>query len=382
MEVHLARAFADSGHQVHVVTSTVAPAYVKQIKPGSLSANDMDGEVIITRLKPLITLGQITITRGVLEAVFQSKPDLIVVIGLGKYFPKPVYKAGIPILTLLGDNAHSYKAGSIFQRFKTRILFELFKKSVYRIALRKSYRLVAYTPESFSYAGKFLGMAEQLKLANEKHFVSLGFPHDDFFFDFQLREKNRAMLGFEPGQIIVITATRVVPEKHLENFLPQIKSLPSNFLWLVVGSDGGAYTKSFAEKATTILGKGRFKMLPFRERNGLNALYNAADIAFYTVSAISVFEALGAGLPCVLPQDKGLSHVLAFSQLAAAFEPYGTDALHTATIKIYNREAEMLNSMEKRQQRAALAKKHFSWQGISQRLIEIAALADTGTTRK
>ncbi|HKL03508.1 MAG TPA: hypothetical protein VJ911_07520, partial [Cryomorphaceae bacterium] len=88
IEVHLARAFVDLGHKVTVITSTAIPPYVKHLQN---TFGEAPEGVRVIRLKPLFKLGQIVVARGVREAVEESNPDKVIVIGLGKRFPKPVY---------------------------------------------------------------------------------------------------------------------------------------------------------------------------------------------------------------------------------------------------------------------------------------------------
>lgn len=303
IEVHLARAFAELGHEVSVVTSTVIPPYVAHLHQNFGEAPD---GVEVVRLKPFFSLGQIVRSKGVRGAVERSKPDQIIVIGLGKAFPKPALGLDVHTTVLFGDNAGSYGDSS---SGKTRLLFEIFKRGTYQKAIDKADRLVAYTPESFEAAGQMLGGKWAKKLNGQKEFISLGFHPAEFYFDENLRKAKRAELGFTDTDKVVITATRLRPEKLLEKAIPAFQN-DSASKWLLVGSANDEYSFEFQRKLARAIGKERFTILPYTDRNELNAYYNAADMALFTTPAISIIEAMGSGLPVILPEEKSLAHLI------------------------------------------------------------------------
>lgn len=304
IEVHLARAFAEMGHEVTVVTTDSVPSYVSHLHENF--GRPPEGIEVI-RLKPIFTLGQILIGRGVKDFVFLSQPDQIVVIGLGKRFPKHALGLGIHTTVLFGDNAASYGDSP---SWKTRLLFELFKRGTYQKAIKRADRLVAYTPESFEAAGKMLGGKWAKKLEQQKDFISLCFHPNEFFFDENLRRAKRTELGFSDTDQVVITATRLRPEKNLEQAIPAFAKADGNTKWLLLGSADDEYAKGLEKKLSQELGRDRFRILPLQKRADLNAFYNAADLALFTTPAISIIEAMGSGLPVILPQEKSLSHLI------------------------------------------------------------------------
>lgn len=306
IEVHLSKAFVQLGHQVSVVTSTVIPSYVSQLYSETGSAPE---GVDVVRLKPFFEIGQVVIAKGIKKAVTKVSPDMVIVIGLGKNFPKPVFGSDIPVVTLFGDNAHSYVSNSLISRMKTALLFSLFKQGAYRKAIDKSDLLLAYTPESFEAAAKMVGGRWADKLRKESGNISLGFWPSEFFFSSTGRQDKRAALGYSAETKVVITATRVKAEKGLEQAVDIFEKLPDNYVWLILGSGEDEYAKGLLETIELRIGKARFKMLPHQNRSALNDFYNAADMALYTVPAISIFEALGTGLPVVAPPEAALSHI-------------------------------------------------------------------------
>ena len=345
MEVHLSKAFAQLNHQVQVFTSDVFPSYLKNQK-GDFGSPPKG--VKVTRLKPFFSLGQILFAKGLSSAIIDFNPDLIIVIGLGKRFPKPVYKLDYHIFTLLGDNSFSYAHTGL----KARILYRLFKRPTYILGIAKSDRLFAYTPETLEVVQKSLGnhFSKKLQAAIQ---ISLGYWSNEFYFDQDLRNKWRSNLGFNTEDKVVITATRIVPEKKLEEQITHFKNAPEHVKWLLLGDTGNSYSVYLKERLEAELGKDRFMMLPYTSRVGLNAYYNAADLALFTVPAISNFEALGAGLKLRIPEIAALKKINNPDfKSSSTLQPITLDQFD------YNRH-----------QVSVEAKSHFDWLNIAEKIL-------------
>lgn len=352
----MARAFKALGHSTTVITSTAIPKYVGNLNKGF---GDSPNGVQVIRLKPRFTLGQIVIAGGIKRELNRIKPDLVVAIGLGKAFPKPVFDMKYPVVSLFGDNAYSYVNGSL----KTKILFNLFKKPTYLKAIRGSANMLAYTPESFDAAAEMMGGSEAHILRKQTRFISLGFWPDEFYCSPILRNAKRAELGYAESDKIIITATRVVAEKKLEAVIPLLAAMPPDVKWLVVGSAGDTYSRDLDENFQSFIGRGRIKMLGYASKADLNALYNAADLALYTVPAISIFEAIGTGLPVVVGEDKSLERI---SNGGYRLKPYrGVSTDLDAWAKAEN------ESEDDRMKRSLQAKKEFSWEKVAEELLRL-----------
>ena len=344
------------GHETSVITSTAIPNYVGNLKKGF---GDDPKDVNVVRLKPKFTLGQIVIAGGIKRELNKINPDLVVVIGLGKAFPKPVFSTKFRVVTLLGDNAYSYTNPSA----KTKILFSLFKKSTYRKAIRGSANLIAYTPESFEAAAKMMGGQEAETLLKQTDFISLGFWGDEFYCSSLLRTAKRAELGYNDEDNVIITATRVVPEKHLEAVIPLLAETPFNVKWLIVGSAGDEYARELDEYFQTFIGKNRVRILGYADKYNLNALYNAADLALYTVPAISIFEAIGTGLQLIASEDKSLERLWNSEYIFSLYRGVSTE--------MYGWGHAENESIEARVGRSQRAKSEFGWEKIASDILEI-----------
>lgn len=357
LEVHLSLAFAILRYEVSVITSSAIPAYVGNLNSG-FGENPEGVEVI--RLKPKFSLGQIVIANGIKKELNRLNPDVVFVIGLGKAFPKPAFETKYPIISLFGDNTYSYANGSL----KTKILFSVFKRTTYQKAIDKSKKLIAYTPESFEAAAGMMDAERAAILRKQTDFISLGFWPEDFFFSPDLRKAKRDELHFSESDKVIITATRLVPEKNLEAAIPLFEKLPKNVKWLLVGSAGDAYSKDFEAQLSKRLGKDRFKMMGYADKTTLNALYNSADLALYTVPAISIFEAIGTGLQTVLPDEKSLNHIAETGFRIAQYLQAETTL--SQWLKSEDSNIERLD-------RSKDAQSKFGWKEIAEGILTIAA---------
>src|SRR5690606_6942211 len=181
LEVHLARALKNAGYEVSVITSTAVPNYVRSTYSTELSEGESTEEGIsVHRLKPYFTLGQLVWAKGVNKRLKQIVPDLVLVIGLGKAFPKPALSSGrYKLAVLLGDNHHTYH----LLDWKQRLLRTLFKKPVYEQGIRTADRILSYTPETVEVVGGWISKNGLSLLRQKQVPISLGFDHHWFYFD-------------------------------------------------------------------------------------------------------------------------------------------------------------------------------------------------------
>jgi len=357
IEVHLARAFAQLGCKTSVITSTAVPTYVGNLYKGF---GDDPENVEVIRLKPKFSLGQIVIAGGIKRELSRINPDLVIVIGLGKAFPKPVFDSNYPVVTLFGDNAFSYADVSL----KAKFLFKYFKLPTYRKAIRGSANLIAYTPESFEAAANMVGGNDAAFLRKQTNFITLGFWPDTFYFSPLVRNAKRAELGYGETDKVIITATRVVAEKKLEAVIPLLASMPIYVKWLLVGLADDEYGKELEENPHAFIGKGRVRVLGYKQKPELNALYNAADMALYTVPAISIFEAIGTGLQATVGGEKSLERILIGGYSIAQYRGANTNLERWVQ---ENNEPD-----EARVERSLKAKYELGWEKVAQQVLEIS----------
>ncbi len=362
LEVHLARALAAAGHEVVVVTSHAVPAYVKNKVSGyPFPAISVDEGVEVRRLKPLFARGQFAISRGLMPAVKETSPQFVLVMGLGKVFPYAVL-GNTPWKTavLLGDNSHSYAHLSGWRKWWRDIV----KKPIYLRAVQNAHRLLHYTPETKDLLEDWLGAPSRQHLENKSVEISLGFNHRVFSFQPSLREQKRAELGLKEDDVLYISVGRMAENKSYDAWLDAMESLMDENLrvhLMLVGVGEDVHSQALRKRVDSGKFTSRCFLLPFALHSELLAYYNAADVGFWPITAISVFEGMGTGLFLVLPNDKSLKHIGRTGGLCSLVSENHLDVLRAAANEVGD---------DKRSLRAQKAVENFSYQSIAERVVQ------------
>lgn len=321
-EVHFARACSRLGYSVRVITSVKVPSYVQGITFSTYSAGTVltpAPAYTIQRLPAYFSAGQMVLSNGVKKAVKQFDPDLLFVIGLGKLFPGPIFELAAyndRTFTLLGDNAHSFSNGAASTRLSQRFL----KTPVYQKAIAHSKNLFAYTPSTEAIVAEQVGSVPAAILHKKLKATSLGFDEGTFFYNETLRQKERERLGLQES-FTWVCVSRFSDNKDFSPFfsgLVEMKEKGKQFRVVFAGAHGKE-AEALKRKLYDLSLLGSSIVLSFLEHEELNALYNAADAAWYPMAAISNFEGLGTGLPVLLPDDESVSHIIDGPQAGAYY---------------------------------------------------------------
>lgn len=361
LEVHLANAFHQINHEVEVFTTKVVPKYVKDVA----QIGD-DTPYKINRLETNFSLGQMVKSNDLGRAVENFEPELVICIGVGKLFPKPIYKIKnrrFKLITLLGDNEETYTSKGTIKKLKDAVVQQVFKKDVYVNAIKNSDLLLPYTPSTNEVIMQFLNAAQAKLLADKSKQISLGFDETQFYYDAIERNDQRKQLGISSDGILLATATRVVPEKKLEAVIDLVEKVNNKGIalnYIIVGfqdDDYGRQLKAYiAEKACAT----QIYCKPFSDVSQIRKYYNAADIAIFNRAAISIFEALATGLYLLLPKQKNISHILNESNGSYFNELNETTILEA-----------IKNGKEQRQSRVEMAQQ-FSYRNLANQIIELS----------
>jgi len=361
LEVHLANAFHQLNHEVKVITSHVIPSYVKSV--GKLTD---DTPYLIERLPAEFTLGQMVKSKGLVNAVESFDPDLVICIGVGKLFPQPLYKLKnrkFKLITLLGDNEETYTTRSVVKKVKNTLVQQVFKKKVYLQAIRSSDLLLPYTPSTVDIIADFIDKktATVLKLKSKQ--ISLGFDAEQHFYSKSERVEQRKALAIVEEESLLVTATRVVPEKGLEKIVDLVDAANKkgvSISYLLIGFQDDDYGKELKQYIAQKEFKDKIICKPFSSAEQTRKYYNSADVAIYSRAAISIFEALSTGLFILLPEQKNISHILT-SETGIYFESLSIEVLLES---IENRK-------EGRSKRVNEAKK-FSYRNLAKQILELS----------
>lgn len=311
IEVHLANAFHKLNHEVKVITSNVVPSYVKNIS--ELSENT---PYEIIRLNPSFSMGQMVKSNGLVAEVEKFDPDLVVCTGPSKLFPEPLYQLKnrtFKLMTTMGDNEETYTSKSLLKRLKDVVILHALKKQVYHQAIQFSDILLPYTPSTIDVIAQFVSAKDLTMLKSKSREISLGFDEANFFYNELERNELRKQLGLSEQDNLLITATRVAPEKGLEKVIDlvnEINKKGTKLNYLIVGFPNDSYSESLKQYIAQKECKNNIVCKPFSTALQTRKYYNAADVAIFNRAAISIFEALATGLFLLLPKQKNIIHIL------------------------------------------------------------------------
>jgi glycosyltransferase involved in cell wall biosynthesis len=361
LEVHLANAFYQIKHEVEVFTTGIVPNYVKDI-----AQIDDDTPYKINRLETSFSLGQMVKSKDLTKAVENFNPQLVICIGIGKLFPKPIYKIKnrkFKLITLLGDNEETYTSKGTVKKLKDAVIQKFFKKDVYLNAIKNSDLLLPYTPSTNEVIMQFLNASHSKLLTSKSKQISLGFDETQFYYDAIERTDQRKQLGISSDGILLVTATRVVPEKKIESIIDLVEAVNNKGIalsYVIVGfkdDDYGRELKAYIAKKACI---NQIHCKPFSEVAQIRKYYSAADIAIFNRAAISIFEALATGLYLLLPKQKNIGHILSESNGSYFSELNETTILEA-----------IKSSNEQRQERVEMAQQ-FSYRNLANQIIQLS----------
>lgn len=362
IEVHLANAYQKLGHELTVITSNANSSTGKHL---TTKKEEETSEYNIIRLKSWFSAGQIVMSKGIAKEIQRFDPDKVIVIGLGKVFPKEVFNIknrAFELITLLGDNETNHYRSS--KNLKRIFLQTFFKTPVYELAIKTSDRLVGYTPSTEETVKSFIKQKLKEVLSEKYSVTSLGFDPAEFNCNENERSRIREKLGIEKDDLVVITATRITSAKKIENVIDAMATLVSRghkFKYVLIGFTEHKYSQELKDYITSKELNDTVVTLPFISRSETNDYYNMADIGLWTRAAISMFEGLATGLFVMLPAQKNVSHILEGNR-GAYFSPESLLKDLEESIKNYDSSTKKMI--------AEIAKSKFSFDAIAQKLIE------------
>jgi len=321
-EVHLAKAFARSGNNVKVFTSTASVNL-----GGSLGKQDykeglfLDDKYKFAILRlPSLYYKSKAFSFQLKKEVRNFKPDLLVLLGVAKGFPYPLlndeFYATTKIVSLYGDAEEYLERKSFSDKLKAikhDIGYKLVKEPLYTKAVKYCHKIILNIPESDSYFKSFLN-EENLKIyETKKLLLYLGFDPDEYFFDENSRKKLRAGLGIKEDEVCIITSTRIIKRKNLESMIQLVDKMNSRgkkVKYIMVGFLGDDYENELKQFIAKQQFPESFICFPFLNAARIRGLYCAADAGIWLKVAISIQEAMGTGLPVILENKSSMNHLI------------------------------------------------------------------------
>lgn len=322
-EVYLARAFSRLGHQVRVFTSTaVSPSgrgLLKGEYPPGLT-RDPDYGYEILRFPALLSVRTKVLAGGLMKALKAFDPEIVVGNGIAKFFGWELVLGGheldAPLVLLFGDAAEYVRRDTSWTRFTAvghDVLHTLTKSPLYRRAVRRADRIVLNLPETETYFRRFLSRDDEATFDRKMKHLALGFDPDEFHFSASLRSDGRKELGVRETDPVLVTTTRVTPGKKLERVVDSVTSLHRDGLdvwYCLIGFLDDRYGEDLRDYIRSQPRPDRFHLYPFLTHEHVRRFYCAADAGIWIKAAISIQEAMGTGLPVVIPRKASVRHLV------------------------------------------------------------------------
>lgn len=322
-EVNLARVFAKLGNTVTVFTSTKVSPSLKKIIKDNYSVGWQNGDNYgfkILRLPTIISWGSSIICFGLKKKVRAFNPDLVVIIGIGKIFPYSLLikenRRKFKLISLFGDNSDFNSWSSltlIIKSIKRIFSHRLFKKWLYRKAVKNCDKLVLYTPETELAISAYLTRKTRKTLLNKKVISTLGFEGNIFYYSEKERLAIRNELSIDKDECILITATRITPSKQIGKVIEAISELHrrgKNLRYILIGFLNDLYEAEVKKSISQQKVPDIFHCYPFYDQQILRKYFCAADIGIWNNAAISIQQAMGTGLPVILENKLSVNHLI------------------------------------------------------------------------
>lgn len=322
-EVYLSRAFSRLGHTVKVFTTTaVSPtgrSIVKNNYPAGVSL-DPKYQYQVERLHAFMALGANVVAFGLKKAMFRFNPDMIIIIGLAKYFGRSLLCkevcTKIKMVTLFGDSdsyADKSTTGRKIRSYLQRALFFLTKAAMYRKAVRLSDVLVLNHAETRDVFNRYLTKKESPAFLRKSIVLRLGYDPDEFFYSEDDAWEMRKDRNMDQDEIVFVTSTRVTRRKNLEQLIDVMSDLYSEgekVRYILIGFMGDQYGEELKQYIARQKNPEIFECLPFLDFRKIRKIYCGSDIGIWLKAAISIQQAMGTGMQVILEDTMTVAHLM------------------------------------------------------------------------
>lgn len=265
--------------------------------------------VRVTRM-PVHEIRSMVWTNRAVKFVREGHFDLVIQVMPGQGLPIAGSLAGqvAKRVVLYGDNAAMWSHLKRGSRILKGAAFAASKGVAYVLTNARADLLYGYTPDTLHRLRAFTA-------GKSMSVLPLSFDPQRFFFDPVLRGEIRAEHGYEDEEIVLVSAGKFQAKKRLdavvEAFLLLAPHDPRLRLHLV-GADCGSEARALQDRLRSAPAfADRVTISGFVEGERLNSLFNASDIGVWpTMPAVTIQQAMGTGLPVVLPRNNWVGHLL------------------------------------------------------------------------
>lgn len=325
-EIGLARALGQIAETTVIASDWVNPIFSddhlqrvgvkRRYKPGRARMGDI--EVIrleAAHRRAMVWSPQL---KSTIEA---GQYDLVVQIMPGTVFPAGASAAGAGLkrVVLYGDNAAMYAGLNPFTAAIKYAVFSVTKGALYHFVNKRSMHVYGYTPNTL----------QRLRWFNAGRSMSvLPLAYDETVFarSSELRKDWRKQREVKVDETVILAAGKILPRKRLDVVIDVAGDLVEsgcNVRLALIGLDSSITSRVIAEHARRRLGDAAI-LEPFQSPQGLNAAFNGADVGVWpTMPAITIQQAMGTGLPVIIPGNDLVGHLLRSEVSGRFLDPYG-----------------------------------------------------------
>ena len=363
IEEGLAKVLTGMGHEVTVFSSKYYPFSSPLDQRKTLATyqtvflHNSNLYYKIRRLNTLIKLRSNIICVNLKKNISKLNPDLIILVGVSDFFPLAIINKKMAnkylIYAFIGQNFDMWHWRQNHNKFIKAYSFFVnyaIKGFLYRKSIKYLNKLILYTPDTETIILWLISKKLKKVLDRKKINIPLGFNSDDFYFIPEARISVRKDLKIEADRIIFITVTRVDKSKKIDEILNSIHLLGrSDVVYFIIGF----INNSSAIEAEQLINKlnltDRVFCFPFLPISELLKYFSAADFGIWLKSGASIQQAMGTGLPVILPENSTTSELITEGlngfyiknnlqdTLSEALSNYSYDIEKRRRIEVFNR---------------------------------------------
>lgn len=317
-EYYYARNLAKLGHEVNVITSdriffipnweNIARSLGDNIsRYRDIGKSEMDG-FTINRIPILFEYDRFIIPHGIKKILSSIKPDIVHIIenGFMFSFPAAFYKRSLGY-RLIYEIEFSLTPTHLL-RNKEYYEYYFVKKPIIKYFVKKADKLNICTDEVCEFFYKHMsGSKEKINR------MTLGADPDFFYEDYNERRDLRISMGIADDEVLITTSGKIEPHKRYDVFIKSISSIKNEYpriKFLIIGSGTESAIKDILDMAQKESIKDNIILKPFAKKEELRKLYNASDIGVWTRATITTLEAIGCGLPVIIPNIQSTKHLV------------------------------------------------------------------------
>lgn len=324
LEEGLAKVLSGMHHEVTVFSSRHYPFHIKDSQRRLKSTNhiiisdDSNLSYKIKRLKTLFKLRSNIISYNLKKNILSFNPDLIILVGVSDFFPLPLITKKMTgkykICAFIGQNFdmwHWRQNRNAIKKTYSLFVNYFIKGFIFRKSIKYLYKLIFYTPDTEIILQRLISKKLRKSLDKKKINIPLGYNSDDFYFMPYARISVRKELNIDADKVVFVTATRIDKSKKINEILNTIYLLSRNdIVYIIIGFIDNSSKTEVEQLIEKLNLKEKVFCYPFLSGSRLAEFFSAADFGIWLKSGASIQQAMGTGLPVILPENSTTSKLI------------------------------------------------------------------------